>query len=38
MTLDVEMLCLRHFVVYQGHHGDKAAAIADVILPGQSLY
>jgi NADH-quinone oxidoreductase subunit G len=24
----------RSFVVYQGHHGDKAAARADVILPG----
>lgn len=22
------------FVIYQGHHGDKGAAIADVILPG----
>lgn len=22
------------FVVYQGHHGDKGAAFADVILPG----
>ena len=22
------------FVIYQGHHGDKAAHIADVILPG----
>ena len=22
------------FVVYQGHHGDRAAAVADVILPG----
>ena len=22
------------FVVYQGHHGDKGAAVADVILPG----
>lgn len=22
------------FVVYQGHHGDKGAALADVILPG----
>jgi NADH dehydrogenase (ubiquinone) Fe-S protein 1 len=24
------------FVVYQGHHGDKGAQIADVILPGAS--
>jgi len=24
------------FVVYQGHHGDKGAAIADVVLPGAS--
>jgi NADH dehydrogenase (ubiquinone) Fe-S protein 1 len=22
------------FVVYQGHHGDAGAALADVILPG----
>lgn len=22
------------FVIYQGHHGDKGAARADVILPG----
>ena len=22
------------FVIYQGHHGDKGAAVADVILPG----
>ncbi len=22
------------FVVYQGHHGDKGAAVADVVLPG----
>ena len=22
------------FVVYQGHHGDKGAALADVVLPG----
>ena len=25
---------LHSFVIYQGHHGDKAAARADVILPG----
>lgn len=24
------------FVIYQGHHGDKGAQIADVILPGSS--
>ena len=24
------------FVIYQGHHGDKAAARADVILPGSA--
>jgi len=24
------------FIVYQGHHGDKAAEIADVILPGRA--
>ena len=23
------------FVIYQGHHGDKGAARADVILPGR---
>ena len=22
------------FVIYQGHHGDKGAQLADVILPG----
>lgn len=25
------------FVVYQGHHGDKGAATADVVLPGASF-
>ncbi len=24
------------FVVYQGHHGDKGAEMADVILPGSA--
>ena len=24
------------FVVYQGHHGDHGASIADLILPGQT--
>lgn len=24
------------FIIYQGHHGDKGASIADVILPGAS--
>ena len=24
------------FVVYQGHHGDKGASIADIVLPGAS--
>ena len=33
--LDVESLS-KAFIVYQGHHGDKAAAIADVILPGRA--
>lgn len=22
------------FIIYQGHHGDKGAEIADVVLPG----
>ena len=24
------------FVVYQGHHGDAGASVADVILPGSA--
>lgn len=32
---DVDMASLKNtFVVYQGHHGDAGAAIADVVLPG----
>ncbi len=32
---EVAMQPLEHsFVVYQGHHGDAGAAVADVILPG----
>lgn len=31
--IDTEML-KNAFVIYQGHHGDKGAKIADVILPG----
>ncbi len=27
---------LKSFVVYQGHHGDKGAHLADVILPGSA--
>jgi len=30
---DVSMIGKDCFVVYQGHHGDKSASIADVILP-----
>ncbi|MBT4880087.1 MAG: NADH-quinone oxidoreductase subunit G [Alphaproteobacteria bacterium] len=26
----------RRFIVYQGHHGDKGAMVADVILPGSA--
>ncbi len=26
------------FVVYQGHHGDRGASVADVVLPGAALY
>ncbi len=32
--IDTSKLREDSFVVYQGHHGDKAASIADVILPG----
>jgi NADH-quinone oxidoreductase subunit G len=31
--IDMSRLC-KAFVVYQGHHGDKGAARADVVLPG----
>lgn len=32
---EIDMLPLKStFVIYQGHHGDRGAAIADVILPG----
>ena len=31
---DVRRVCASTFVVYQGHHGDRGAARADVILPG----
>jgi len=30
---DLDLIGKDCFVIYQGHHGDKAAAIADVILP-----
>ncbi len=30
----VEKISPHSFVIYQGHHGDRAAARADVILPG----
>src|SRR5690606_21852023 len=32
-SIDPELLSST-FVVYQGHHGDRGAACADVILPG----
>ena len=32
--MPVEKILPKTFVIYQGHHGDKAAARADVILPG----
>jgi NADH-quinone oxidoreductase subunit G len=32
----VEQISRDTFVIYQGHHGDKAAARADVILPGSA--
>ena len=31
---DVDAIGAGTFVVYQGHHGDRGAARADVILPG----
>ncbi len=32
---EVDTAALKNaFVIYQGHHGDKGAAVADVILPG----
>ena len=33
---EVDMARLNGFVVYIGHHGDKGAAAADVVLPGAS--
>jgi NADH-quinone oxidoreductase subunit G len=32
--IDIDSIAHNAFVVYIGHHGDKAAARADVILPG----
>jgi NADH-quinone oxidoreductase subunit G len=32
--IDASYIGARTFVVYQGHHGDRGAARADVILPG----
>ena len=32
--MPVDKIDAKAFVIYQGHHGDKAAARADVILPG----
>ena len=32
--VDIEAISSQAFVVYIGHHGDKAASRADVILPG----
>ncbi|MBI1216436.1 MAG: NADH-quinone oxidoreductase subunit G [Alphaproteobacteria bacterium] len=34
--IPVEKISKDTFVIYQGHHGDKAAARADVILPGSA--
>ena len=32
---EIDMKSLKSaFVIYQGHHGDRGAAIADVVLPG----
>jgi len=31
---DVTKLSRKAFIIYQGHHGDRAASMADVILPG----
>ncbi len=32
---EIEMKLLKSaFIIYQGHHGDRGAAIADVVLPG----
>lgn len=31
---DTKLIAAKTFVVYQGHHGDRGAARADVILPG----
>lgn len=32
---EIDMTALKSaFVIYQGHHGDRGAAVADVILPG----
>lgn len=34
---EVDMTSLKStFVIYQGHHGDRGAAVADVILPGSA--
>ncbi|MCK5556467.1 MAG: molybdopterin-dependent oxidoreductase, partial [Alphaproteobacteria bacterium] len=32
--LPMEKIGEQSFVIYQGHHGDRGAALADVILPG----
>ena len=36
---DIDTRDLKHksFIVYQGHHGDKSANIADVVLPGAAF-
>ena len=34
---EIDMASLKSaFVIYQGHHGDRGAAVADVILPGSA--
>jgi len=35
--IDVRNLKNSSFIVYQGHHGDKSANIADVVLPGAAF-
>ncbi|MBY0501603.1 MAG: NADH-quinone oxidoreductase subunit NuoG [Alphaproteobacteria bacterium] len=34
--IDMELL-KSAFIIYQGHHGDRGAAVADVILPGAAF-
>jgi NADH-quinone oxidoreductase subunit G len=35
---EIDMACLKSaFIIYQGHHGDRGATVADVILPGSAF-